>query len=270
VGRDALVVGIGGGAACDLAGFVAATYARGVALGLVPTTLVAQVDAAIGGKNGLDAGPWKNAVGTFHFPEFVLCDPGALASLPAAEIRAGLAEIAKAAAIGDRELFAAMEGAGAALLDPAGGALRAAMAAAIAVKVDIVSRDPFEAGERRLLNFGHTFGHAVEAATGYSQYLHGEAVAPGMVAATLAAIEMGGCAPEVLDRLEELLDALGLPKRYRGIDPGRVAEFFSRDKKALGGGVRLVVPVRLGEAKVTAEVAPRVLRAALAKASVPG
>ena len=247
VGRDAIVVGIGGGAVCDLAGFVAATYMRGIALGLVPTTLVAQIDAAIGGKNALDVGPWKNAVGTFHFPEFVLCDPRALAALPRRELRAGLAELVKAAAIGDAALFAAMEADPAALLDPTGPALADAMRRAVAVKLGIVARDPLERGERRLLNFGHTFGHALELGRGLG---HGEAVAIGMVLAARLSAACGRLGGRELARLIGLLDRLGLPTEAPRADAGATLEALRRDKKRDGDCVRFVLLCGIGRAAI--------------------
>lgn len=247
VDREAMVVGVGGGAVCDLAGFVAATYMRGIGLGLVPTTLVAQIDAAIGGKNALDVGPWKNAVGTFHFPDFILCDPGFLATLPARELRAGLAELVKAAAIGDPALFPSIEADPDALLDPGRPELLAAMRRAVAVKTAIVGRDPFERGARRLLNFGHTFGHALELAAGLG---HGEAVAIGMALAARVSASLGRLRARDYRRLVDLLERLGLPTEAPRAGIGAAAAALRRDKKRTGDRIRFVVLDGIGRASI--------------------
>ena len=176
--RDGLIVGIGGGVVCDLAGFVASTYLRGVAFGFVPTTLLAQVDAAIGGKNGVNLEGYKNIIGTFTQPEFVVCDTSYLKTLPADEMRAGLAEALKSGAIGDPALFEMIEAKAGELPRYDGALLTEIVERSAEVKARIVSADEREAGTRRLLNFGHTFGHALERTASMS---HGRAVALGMM-----------------------------------------------------------------------------------------
>ena len=244
--RDALILGVGGGVVTDLAGFVAATYLRGIACGFAPTTLLAQVDAAIGGKNGVDLGGYKNLVGTIRQPSFVLVDPSVLASLPDRERRSGLAEVVKAAAIGDAALFALLEERAEELVAGGGEDLAEVVAKAVAVKVGVVARDEVEAGERRVLNFGHTLGHAVELVCGVP---HGEAVAVGMAVAARLSVARGRLLGEEGRRLVRLLERLGLPTAAGG-DARAVAEAIRKDKKRRGEAVRFVLLDRIGHAVV--------------------
>jgi 3-dehydroquinate synthase len=244
--RGSLVLGVGGGAVCDLAGFVAATYMRGVALGLVPTTLLAQLDAAIGGKNAVDAGGAKNLVGTFHRPEFVLRDASVLSTLGAAQIRCGLAEAVKAAAVGDAALLGRIEARADALLAGDAAELALVANAAAAVKIAIVDRDERESGERRILNFGHTFGHAVELAAGLS---HGEAVSVGMALAAELSVRRGLLDRTDASRLACALERLGLPLRARCDVPAAVRA-LGRDKKRDGDRISLVLLEGIGRARV--------------------
>jgi 3-dehydroquinate synthetase len=241
--RDAVVVGFGGGVSTDLAGFVAATYLRGVRSILVPTTLMAQVDAAIGGKTGVDDRGGKNRIGAFHWPLGVVVDPVYLATLPPDEMRQGLAEIVKAGIVGDAELLDMLErhagGPGRGDIPP-GEILRRA----IRVKTRIVSRDPFENGERRTLNLGHTVAHAIEAASGLA-IRHGDAVGMGLRVEMRIAIRRTGFPAIQAERIEALLDLLGLPAEPPvSFDAAR--PFLITDKKSRSGRVRLALPRAMG------------------------
>jgi 3-dehydroquinate synthase len=258
--RHSLVVALGGGVVGDVAGFAAATYLRGVPLVQVPTSLLAMVDASVGGKVGVDlpgrAGG-KNLVGAFKQPEFVLADPLLLETLPGPEFRAGLAEIVKHGIIAAPELFASLETRGprslAALLDDA-----------VRVKVDIVQADPFERGIRAHLNLGHTFAHAIESVSGY-RVRHGEAVATGLVAASFLAQALGMADETILPRVEQLLTRLGLPTRVPD-DPAmtvdRLMTGMGSDKKRRDGRLRFVLPGTIGDVAVVDDVAPDLVRTA--------
>jgi len=246
IDRLSVVVGAGGGVVTDVAGFVAATYLRGLRLVLVPTTLLAQVDAAIGGKTGVDLGAAKNAVGAFHPAEMVLIDPALLCTLSSGALADGLAEMIKIAVVWDAGMLAELEG----LVEPRDILGRPDLIRrAAAAKVEVVRQDPREMGVRTLLNFGHTTGHALEAATGYS-VSHGQAIAVGMVVATALAIDLDVCEPELLGRLQSLLFRLGLPGLLPPVDQGLVMELMRHDKKRQAGQTRMVLPVAAGSAVV--------------------
>lgn len=259
--RDSVVVAFGGGSVGDLAGFVAATFVRGVAFVQLPTTLLAQVDAAIGGKTAIDIAAGKNLVGAFHQPELVVADSRMLGTLPPAELRSGLVEAIKMAALLDLDLLARIEADLARLLDGDPAALAPVVRGAAAAKVGVVQRDPFEGGERQLLNYGHTLGHALEAAAGYGTMLHGDAVAWGMRFCHRLALRRGADA-SFLTRIEHLLDRLGLP----ALPPVGVREVvanLARDKKARQSGLVWILPMApargerttgIGEAEVASEV----------------
>jgi 3-dehydroquinate synthase len=246
VDRSWSVLAIGGGVVCDVAGFAAATYLRGLSFGFVPTTLLAQVDAAVGGKNGVNLDGYKNAIGTFRQPSFVLCDPDLLATLPAPEVRSGVAEVIKTAAIGDGRLFSFMETMDAALLSFDRGGLEQVVHDALKVKCTIVQRDEKEQGERRKLNFGHTIGHAVEKAHGLR---HGEAISIGMTAAARLSAARGLLSAADTERLEHLLGAFGLPTRS-ALDGAAVMDALRKDKKREGGVVHFVLLDAIGSATV--------------------
>lgn len=274
--RDA-VLALGGGVVGDLAGFAAATVLRGVAVVQLPTTLLAMVDSAVGGKTGINHPLGKNLIGAFHQPLLVLADTDTLASLPPRELRAGWAEVIKHGVIADAGLFAeleelaAAEGWGERPLAgwPAGGAplagrLAAIVRRAVAVKVGVVSRDEREQGERITLNYGHTIGHAVEALTGYGRLLHGEAVAVGMHAAARIAVGMGLCDAGLVERQRRLLAAYGLAVAMPpGLDPEAVLAATLRDKKVRAGRVRWVLPTGIGSVVVRDDVPEKLVRAAL-------
>jgi len=238
-----VVIGLGGGVIGDLAGTFAATYLRGLHLVLVPTTLVAQVDASIGGKVGVDLRTVKNMVGSFYPAELVIIDPDVLGSLPPAAVSDGLSEIVKIALVRSPRLLSTLEN----LREPL-DVIRdtALIREAARQKILVVERDPREQGERELLNYGHTIGHAVEAASAY-RLSHGQAVAVGMVAETRLAEVAGWCAPGVLGRLEALLRNFGLPRAARGLDPDIVFGHLREDKKRKGKQIRFVVPTTIGD-----------------------
>ena len=246
--RSSTVLALGGGVVGDVAGFAAATFLRGLPLVHVPTTLLAMVDASIGGKTGVDLPGGKNLVGTFCQPRAVLCDPAVLATLPAVELRCGLAEAVKTALIANPALFALLE---AGEPWPLGAIVRGAAG----VKAAIVSADPTEQGLRATLNLGHTIGHALEQASHF-RYRHGEAVSIGLVGATRLAVRLGLCASEVAGRVEALLRRCGLPIRYAGVDVDQeqLLAALHVDKKRRGGRLRWILPVRIGEVIITDEV----------------
>ncbi|MGE9807753.1 MULTISPECIES: 3-dehydroquinate synthase [unclassified Janibacter] len=238
--RSDAVVGVGGGSVTDLAGFVAATWLRGVAVIQVPTTVLGMVDAAVGGKTGINTAEGKNLVGAFHPPVGVLCDLTSLDTLPRADLVAGLAEVVKGGFIRDARILDLAEADPAALLDVRGPALREVIERKIAVKADVVARDLRESSLREILNYGHTFAHAIEQVEGY-RVRHGEAVAIGMVYAAEVATRAGVMSPDLLARHRNVLTGLGLPTTYR---PGRWDELLAamrRDKKTRGATLRFVV-----------------------------
>ena len=246
--REDLVVALGGGVVGDLAGFCAATYQRGVRYVQVPTSLVAQVDSAYGGKTGVDLPEAKNYVGAYHQPSAVLVDTAALATLPPEEMAAGYAEVVKTALIAGGELWARVSAGD----DPAQVEIIAACAL---TKLRIVARDERDAGPRQALNLGHTVGHAIEAATGYARYRHGEAVALGL----LAALRLSGL-DELRTQVAELLAARGLPTSLEGVDPDAIVMATARDKKRLGEGpVPFVLLSGPGDVQTGCRVAPREL-----------
>lgn len=246
VDRDTFVVGIGGGIVCDVAGFSASTYFRGLPFGFVATTLLAQVDAGLGGKNGVNFGGFKNMVGLFNQPRFVLCDPLTLQTLAGREIACGLAEVVKHALIADRQAFEFIERHASEILacDPI--VMEKMIFDAVAVKAAIVNQDELEQGTRRKLNFGHTVGHAVEAVTGVP---HGEAVAQGMAAAASLSVRRGLLAASEAARILGLLKKLGLPVAVEG-NREAIVNAMRRDKKRSGDLVRMVLLEAIGSAVV--------------------
>ena len=250
--RADVVVALGGGVVGDLAGFCAATYQRGVRYVQVPTTLVAQVDSAYGGKTGVDLEQAKNYVGAFHQPRAVIADTGALDTLPAAEVSAGYAEVVKTALIAGGELWQTVRG-GADPTDPA------VIAACARTKLRIVARDERDDGRRQSLNLGHTVAHAIEAVTGYASYRHGEAVALGL----LAALRLSGN-EDLRSEVAQLLQARSLPTMMHGVDPDAVVMATARDKKRVGDGpVPFVLLSEPGDPRPGSPVAPRELIAAV-------
>jgi 3-dehydroquinate synthase len=258
-GRDCAVLALGGGVVGDLAGFAAACYQRGVAFVQVPTTLLAQVDSAVGGKTGVNHVGGKNLIGAFHQPDLVVCDTATLATLPARELSAGLAEVIKYGLICDEPLLGWLEEHLAQLLDRRPEALAHVILRSCQIKAAIVGRDEREHGERALLNLGHTFGHAVESATSYKQWLHGEAVGAGLSMAATMSRECGLLSAEDAERVRRLVELAGLPTQVSSVTPVQMLAHMRIDKKVLGGRLRLVLLRRLGEAFITADYPPEAL-----------
>jgi 3-dehydroquinate synthase len=253
-GRDATVIALGGGVVGDLAGFAAACYQRGIALVQMPTTLLAQVDSAVGGKTAVNHPGGKNLIGAFHQPTAVIADTATLATLPPRELRAGLAEVIKYGLMCDAALFEWLEQHLPDLLAGKPEALAHVVRRSCEIKAMIVGKDEREErGDRALLNLGHTFGHAVEAATGYRKWLHGEAVGAGLVMAAAMSRELGLVSPEELVRIHTLVERAGLPTRSAGVAPDTTLEHMRIDKKVLAGRMRLVLLRRIGNAFMTAD-----------------
>jgi len=244
--RKSTVIALGGGVVGDMAGFAAATFMRGCNWVAVPTTLLAMVDASMGGKTGFDLPEGKNLIGAFHSPRLVLADPQALATLPERELRAGLAEVVKHGIIADPELFElCAQG-----WDVAHARLAEVVRRAMAVKVRVIEGDPYEQGMRAALNLGHTIGHAVELVSGF-KLLHGEAIAIGTVAEARLAERLALSSPGVVERIAETLSALGLPIEIPAeMDRAQLIRAMRVDKKKAAGVVRFALPVRIGEVKV--------------------
>ena len=264
--RGCGAVALGGGVVGDIAGFAAAVFLRGVPYVQAPTTLLAQVDSAVGGKTAIDHRLGKNLVGAFHQPIAVVSDTSALGTLPEREFRAGLAEVVKHAAIADARLFSFLEKNEALILERDEGVMERIVATNCRIKARVVEQDERESGLRQILNYGHTLGHAVEALAGYSsELLHGEAVSIGMSAASRISCAMGRCGSGDVDRLTSLLDRFGLPTRMA--EPPKLAvlkRLLASDKKTRRGSPRFVLMRRIGEVEPGMEVSPRLWRSALA------
>ena len=267
--RDATVVALGGGVVGDLAGFAAACYQRGIDVVQVPTTLLAQVDASVGGKTAVNHPAGKNLVGAFHQPRAVVADVGTLGTLPDREYRAGLAEVVKYGVGLDRSFFGWLEANADALAARDADALIDAVCACCEAKARVVEQDEKESGRRALLNLGHTFGHAFETATGYGTWLHGEAVSAGMVMASSLSVRVGLLAAEEADRVERLLTRFGLPVAPPPASPGHLLELMGMDKKVLSGRIRLILLKSIGDAFVTDECGDRDILAVL-EGDAPG
>jgi 3-dehydroquinate synthase len=255
--RSSTIVALGGGVIGDMAGFAAATWLRGINFVQVPTSLLAMVDAAIGGKTGVNHPKGKNLIGAFHQPRLVLIDPQVLTTLPAREFRAGMAEVIKYGVIWDAELFAQLEAAK--RLDQqryiSEDLLQTILTSSCQAKAHVVSKDEKEAGLRAILNYGHTIGHAVESLTGYRVVNHGEAVAIGMEAAGRIAVELDLWTKEAGDRQRELIKKTGLPTQLpAGLKIDEIVATLQTDKKVQAGKVRFVLPTGIGTVKVTDEV----------------
>jgi 3-dehydroquinate synthase len=263
VGREATIVALGGGVVGDLAGFVAATYLRGIPWVQVPTTLVAQIDSAIGGKTGIDHRLGKNLIGAYHQPRFVLVDPELLQSLPLEEVRSGLAEMVKYALIRDPELFKRTEELLPLRTIHELPPMENLIERCCRIKAEIVSQDEREGGLRAILNFGHTVGHALETVTRYQRFRHGEAVAWGMLAAAWLSCERGLLAHEPWERIFRLLSAIELPRDLSGCDDEAMLAAIRRDKKARGGVVRMILLTAIGQASLCEDVTEAELRAVL-------
>jgi len=267
--RSSAIVALGGGVVGDMAGFAAATWLRGIAVVQVPTTLLAMVDAAIGGKTGVNHPGGKNLIGAFHQPRLVLIDPTTLATLPEREFRAGMAEVIKYGVIGDAELFGDLEAAEdlsrLEALSPT--LLERLLQRSAAAKAQVVAADEREGGLRAILNYGHTLGHVVETLAGYGTYLHGEAVALGMLAAGELAVAMGLWSTAEQERQRALVSKAGLPLTLPALDPEAVLRTLQSDKKVRDGKVRFVLPTAIGSVVIRDDVEPDLIRRVLAQLS---
>ena len=264
--RRTVLVALGGGVVGDMAGFAAATFQRGVPFIQVPTTLLAQVDSSVGGKTGVNHALGKNMIGAFHQPLAVIADTDTLLTLPQRELGAGLAEVVKHGAIRDERFLAWLEGQAAALRNRDPAALAHAIRRSCEIKAEVVAADERETGERALLNFGHTFGHAIEASEGYGNWLHGEAVAAGMVLAARFSASQGRLDPPAVERLAALLARLGLPVKPPAMAPARWLEFMARDKKNQQGRITLILLEALGRAIIVRDARAEALETFLAAA----
>jgi 3-dehydroquinate synthase len=246
VDRSSFIVGIGGGIVCDITGFAASTYLRGIPFGFVSTTLLAQVDASIGGKNGVNFKGFKNMIGTFSQPRFVICDMETLKTLPERELRCGFAEIVKHASIADDSYFSYIENHVDSLIALDGDCLEKVLFDSLVIKSEIVNKDEKETGERRKLNFGHTLGHAVEKVLGFN---HGEAVSIGMAAASDFSVSLGNLEKSDADRLKDLLLSFNLPISING-DMKTIVDTIDKDKKREGESIHFVLLDKIGKAVV--------------------
>ena len=266
ISRGGLIVALGGGVIGDLTGFAAGILKRGIAFAQVPTTLLSQVDSSVGGKTGINTPQGKNLIGVFHQPRLVIADTALLATLPVRERRAGYAEVAKYGALGDAEFFTWLEQNGPLALSGDSNAMVHAVAHSCQMKADIVARDERESGERALLNLGHTFGHALEALTGYSdRLLHGEGVAIGMALAFHLSVKLGLTPAANAQRFVRHLKAVGLPSAISDIpgprpDADALIAAMGHDKKVADGKINFVLLRGLGHAFVTADVPTAALR----------
>ena len=261
--RGGAIVAVGGGVVGDVAGFAAATYMRGLPIIQVPTTLLAQVDSAIGGKVGVNHPLGKNLIGAFHHPAAVVIDPGLLSTLPRREFRAGLYEVIKYGVIASPTLFSLLEAQLPSLFKREPDALVPAIYESCRIKADVVGRDERESGLRRILNFGHTAGHALEAVTKFRRFRHGEAVAYGMLVASELAVRRGVLPSEVRERLAALIMKLGPLPPIGDLDASAVIEAIGRDKKVVDGTLHYVLPSEIGRTIGATDVTGAELDAAL-------
>ena len=254
LGRDGLVVALGGGVVGDLAGFAAATWMRGMDWVGIPTTLLSMVDSSIGGKVGVNHAKAKNMIGAFHQPRAVVVDPSFLATLPVRQLRSGAYEVLKCAILGDRALFAAIREAPAGLRGWERVAMESAIATACRIKAEVVETDEREGGRRRVLNLGHTIGHALEAVTRYRRFTHGEAVGWGTIGAAFLARRRGLLPEAGFDAIASAVDHVGPRPRVSDLPPAKVLEALSRDKKAKAGRVPFVLPTAIGRVAIHDDV----------------
>ncbi len=266
--RGSTLIAFGGGVVGDITGFAASVLLRGIDFVQVPTTLLAQVDSSVGGKTGINSRHGKNLIGRFHQPRLVLADTDVLSTLPRRELLAGYAEVVKYGLASEPEFFAWLEGHGTSLIEGNADARRQAVIESCTAKAKMVAADEHDTGARALLNLGHTFGHAIEAETGYGEYLHGEAVAIGMVMAFELSARLDLCAAEDVARVRRHLAAVGLPTGLNGgsgrvWDPRRLLEHMSRDKKVVAGRVVFILVRAIGEAFVCDAVDPAEVEALL-------
>ena len=261
--RSSVVVALGGGVVGDMAGFAAAVFMRGVPFIQIPTTIVSQVDSSVGGKTGVNHPLGKNTIGAFHQPAAVVIDMGMLRTLPARELRAGMAEVIKHGIIADTALFEYLESASAGVLQGDLDALRTPVVRSCEIKAAVVAEDEHEHGRRADLNYGHTFGHAFETASHYEHFLHGEAVALGMCAAGALAQNLGLVDDAFVRRQERCIASYGLPVRWPEMPVDATMDAMKKDKKACAGTLKFVLATRIGAVTHRTDVTPEAVRAAL-------
>ncbi|MGI8958651.1 MAG: 3-dehydroquinate synthase [Bryobacteraceae bacterium] len=264
--RTSVVIGFGGGIVTDVSGFLAAIFMRGIAVLQIPTTLLAQVDAAIGGKTGVNLVCGKNLIGSFHQPFAVLIDPNVLSTLPEREFRAGLFEVIKCGIIRDRALFDLLARLPDEVLSRKPELVDELITSAVRIKAQVVSVDEREGDLRRILNFGHTVGHAIEAETGYVRFLHGEAIAWGMLAATRLAELLGMLEGNTADDIRNVISSYGPLPPAKDLDPGNLIARLAGDKKTLQGNVHFVLPTAIGDIKIVSGIDAHVIRQSIAEA----
>ena len=255
--RSSLMIALGGGIVGDVTGFAAASFMRGIPFIQIPTTLLAQVDSSVGGKTGVNLAAGKNLVGAFYQPKMVFINHNTLATLPIRECRAGYAEVIKTGVIYDTKLFEKLEtetknifNALAAGSPEKAAALPEIIKRCCEIKAEVVAQDEHERGVRAILNYGHTFAHAVEMLTNYKQFVHGEAVAIGMHAAAVFANKLGLCGSELINRQKMLIETAGLPTKFPGLDTEEVMEAFYHDKKTTVSGLKFVLPTKIGKVEI--------------------
>lgn len=258
--RKSAIIALGGGVVGDLAGFVAATFMRGINLIQIPTTLLAQVDSSVGGKTAVNHALGKNLIGAFHQPRAVFIDLKFLATLPEREIKSGLGEVVKYGVISDAEFFAYLENNADKILHRDVEALAHVIKRSCEIKAEVVSADERESGLRRILNFGHTLAHAVEEETHYKKFRHGEAVAVGMIAAAKISCELGKTSAENVRRLEKLLNRFGMVTNCTGLDADKLYNVTFRDKKTVGGVVNWVLMRDFGDVEICRDVPAQVVK----------
>jgi 3-dehydroquinate synthase len=265
--RKSCIIALGGGVIGDLAGFVAATYMRGVPFVQVPTTLLAQVDSSVGGKVAINHPQGKNLIGAFYQPNMVLIDPLTLNTLPQREWLSGMAEVIKYGIIADTDFFDVLSQENVASLSRNSAKIGEIIKRSCEIKAAVVNADEKETGLRMILNFGHTIGHALESATGYTRYTHGEAVAIGMVGAAMLARDSGWLDTAKVECIRSLIQQYQLPVHFNGIDINTIVSHLYHDKKKEGGAIRWVLPRSIGQVAITKEVSEEQIRAVLADLS---
>jgi 3-dehydroquinate synthase len=261
--RTSIAIAFGGGIVTDVTGFLAAIFMRGIPVLQIPTTLLAQVDAAVGGKTGVNLLCGKNLIGSFHQPLAVLIDPEVLSTLPEREYRAGLFEVIKCGIIRDPALFDLLASSRREVLSQQPELVDQLIASAVGIKAEVVSADERESDLRRILNFGHTIGHAIEAETEYVRFLHGEAIAWGMLAATRLSELLGILNREPAETIRQTICHYGPLPPANDLDPGSLIQRLAGDKKTVHGNVHFVLPTAIGEVKVVCGIDPRVTRQAI-------
>ena len=263
--RKSVVIALGGGVVGDLAGFVAATFMRGINFIQIPTTLLAQVDSSVGGKTAVNHSLGKNLIGAFHQPKAVFIDLNFLKTLPEPEIKSGLGEVVKYGVIADENFFSYLEGNADKILQRDLNALAHVVKRSCEIKAQVVSADEKEAGLRRILNFGHTMAHAIEEETHYKKYRHGEAVAIGMLAAAQISLELGKTSAANVERLERLIKKFGMMTTCAGLDADKLYNVTLRDKKTVSGKVNWVLMNDFGEVDISSDVPAQIVKKVFAR-----